>query len=598
MHNNEITTIINNFHLIRPGYLWLFLAFFIIFLIKFLLKILKKNQQNKLSDTSSWAQVCNKSILSTLYINNTQLNKNFNFLTFLIGTIFIIALSGPSWIKKDIPVYKNKNSWIIILSLAESMQKTDVTPSRLQRAKYKINDFLNYLHDDQLALIVYNKNAFDLIPLTNDKKTIAHILPSIDPLIMPTQGDNVDTGLARALKITSNLKLKKSSIILLTDSDANSQSLLVSKKLGDSQVPINIINFNKSSNKSADSLKELALLSKGSYQQLTNDDGDIKQIITHSKNTYKQYYEQDQNITETEVWYDMGPWVLLFTLPFILLYFSKSRNSISILFFLIIILAPGSNQLYAKNNLFSALWYNKQQINSQQIKTDHDKANNIDPNIFTNKNWKAIAAYNKQDYHNSEILLSNSHDPINLYNYANALAKQGKISEAIANYEKVLQLDPNNKDASFNKSLLEKYQDSKKTNDSQKKSPKKTRQDSSDNKDNQNTQNKSEQSQQNERQSDRNKQSDQKNSKQSSNQLANKSKNNHNSNPTPEQTAENNSFSDNKQPGQQQNTQNQLVKEQKQKDTKKWLDKIPDNPAIYLRNQLQYEYWNEQQNKE
>ena len=24
---------------------------------------------------------------------------------------------------------------------------------------------------------------------------------------------------------------------------------------------------------------------------------------------------------------------------------------------------------------------------------------------------------------------------------------------------------------------------------------------------------------------------------------------------------------------------------------KEWLDKIPDNPAIYLRNQLEYEYW-------
>ena len=66
--------------------------------------------------------------------------------------------------------------------------------------------------------------------------------------------------------------------------------------------------------------------------------------------------------------------------------------------------------------------------------------------------------YKNKNYNKSAELLKNQTDVNSVYNYANSLAQQGNIPEAIENYKKVLQSNPNHQDAKFNLSLLEKYQ--------------------------------------------------------------------------------------------------------------------------------------------
>ena len=588
----NINTITTTFHFIRPAYLYLLGLIVLIYIIKKIYAYIKSNNHSpfKTNVSDNWGQLCQAQILNYLYLKNNNTTKSKHPLLLAIITVLtIIALAGPTWSKHEIPLYQNKNSWIIALSLSETMLKTDITPSRLQRAKYKIQDFLNYLHDEQLALIVFSDKAFNLIPLTTDKKTVTHILPSVDPLIMPVSGNNIDAALTNSLDIIHNLKLKNTNLLILTDSNANSASLITAKKFHD--IPIHIINFNISKdNNFNNSLNELSTLSQGLYQNVSNNDEDLKNIINKANAAYQlsQQFELAKNLSNTAVWHDMGPYLLLLILPLLLVYLFRTHalsirqfNSISFCFLIVLaaLLHPTHN-IFAANNYWSKLWFNQQQLSAADL-ANPASTNQIDPKVFSSSKWQAAALYRNKQYDKSATLLANDSDITSQYNYANSLAQQGNVQEAINNYNKVLQANPNHPDAKYNKDLLENYLKQ------QNKQNQNSNQNQNNNQQDQNKNNPDNQNNQSAENSNSSKQDKNNSQKEQESHKPNDPKPDLNKNKTESTQAQKD------QPEQQQQTSQQQSKTDKE--TQQWLNKIPDNPAIYLRNQLQYEYWKEQQ---
>lgn len=636
-------------HFIRP--IALYLTFSIPIIIAF--KYLFINFQKYKNKPHGWNDLCSKEVLEHLYINNTEKISNSKYLSMIFTwLLIIIALAGPSLSKQEVEIHQNTNSWIIALSLAESMENTDIKPSRLERAKYKIKDFLSLINDQRLAFLVYTDTAFEIIPLTSDKKTIEHIIPSIEPLIMPTKGDDINSALITAKKLSNNLNLKNSNILILTDSKANSESLITAKELSKDHISVSIIDFNKYHvDTDNNSLQELANLSNGTYKIVSNNDADIKSVITSATQVYKSLYDSSKNQLKVTVWYDLGPWLLLFGLPlmFYSLFMNKSISIKNILYlftlknkklksakpgftilsnmfylvyfnilFLLFIYLCTSNNAYAQNsskntnsnnllnNSLDYLWLNKQQQAANKIKKNHD-VSTLESNIFNSKQWQAATEYRKNQYSKSEQILKNiidhdadiqNKDEVR-YNYANSLAMQGKIKEAIENYKQVLDKNPNYQDAKYNKELLEKYLQSQQ-NKSNNQNNNKDQQDKS-NKSNNNPEN-NQNNDQSQRQ-DPNRQSEPQKDQQDNQQQAD---NNTNQDKKQEEQLNSQKQANNEQQqiDDQKNNNNNVDNKQiaskqdkKQKDLDKWLDSIPDNPASYLRNQLYYEYWLDKQKK-
>lgn len=616
---------LNNFHFLRPEYLWLLGIVILLMIINLLIKLMGTHSNN-----NAWKKICNNEILQTLYLKNKDHNPNNKnyFSLYFIFICLVLALSGPTWIKQQTPVYQNKNSWIIALSLADSMLATDMSPSRLQRAKYKIKDFLNYLTDEQLGLIVFTNLAYDLIPITNDKKTIEHIVLSLDPLIMPVDGSNISSALTKAHKLTKNLNLKNINILLLTDDNANAQSLSMAKTLANNNISINIINFNKSKdNGFNNSLVELSNLSNGLYHEFSSDDQDLITIKDHADSKFKEIYQKDKSSQLTQVWQDMGPWLLLILLPFILLHFFLSKNYryYTLLLSIGVFLAwSPNNVLYASSqaelkssqpSLWQRFWRNNQQIAGEKLKQQINDYTN--PEVFSNPKWQAAAEYHNKNYKKSEEILQNLDLDSNFhtrYNYANSLAMQGKINEAVESYNKILANDTTNQDALFNKQLLEKYLKSREQNKNQEQNKDKTSDAKKDpgqdkNQEQNNNQNNKAQKQDkqksgtnDDKQTNDNKSANGDSTQESKKQQASKQQESKQKEPDtnnliPEaqyqqnQTKKNDKNADDQQ--QQTETSNAVAKNDPE--LEKWLNKIPDNPAIYLKNQLQYEYLLEQQ---
>ncbi|MCF6253660.1 MAG: hypothetical protein L3J38_02810, partial [Thiomicrorhabdus sp.] len=59
-----------------------------------------------------------------------------------IWLMAIIALAGPSTQSVEMPAQKNQQGTVIVLDLSLSMLADDLSPSRLDRVKYKITDLL------------------------------------------------------------------------------------------------------------------------------------------------------------------------------------------------------------------------------------------------------------------------------------------------------------------------------------------------------------------------------------------------------------------------------------------------------------------------
>ena len=74
--------------------------------------------------------------------------------------------------------------------------------------------------------------------------------------------------------------------------------------------------------------------------------------------------------------------------------------------------------------------------------------------LFENPEWAAVASYRAGDYDASAAALSGIDSAEAHYNRGNALAKNMQLAEAVAAYDRALELEPGHEDARYNRDLV------------------------------------------------------------------------------------------------------------------------------------------------
>lgn len=603
---------IQQFHLIRPYWL---LALFPLALCIWLYSRTQIHSRN-------WASVIDKRLLPHLLQGVTEQKKSKSVISlflplFLLGFLIIFALAGPAFEKRPQPVFKTQSALVILLDLSRSMDATDIKPSRLSRAHFKINDILNLRKEGQTALIAYAANAYTVSPLTDDADTIASQIPALETHIMPAQGSRLDIALDKALELFNNAGYTRGNILVITDSinsdDQQAINTLSSKNFKTSILAIGTAEgapiasknggFVKDSNGSivvpkldASSLKSAALSSGGKFSLLTSNDSDINHLLSSieiNRDAPKESQSEEEAVKfKTDTWHEEGPWLLLLVIPFAAYAFRKG-----LIFALLILILPLPQPVQAFG--WSDLWNN----NNQQGKTALQQGNvERAAELFNNPEWKSAAQYKAGEYQHSADLLNNIDTADANYNRGNALAKTGNMEEAINAYNRALEIDSQHEDAIFNKQLLEKAQQDKKD---QEKDSDKNKQDeqNSDSKDKQDQSESGEQSEnqdssQNDSQDDSQQQPQEKPDKDDKNNESdseNRQKNN-------EKKDASESEADQKNKEEKQATQPLAESEEtpdlEKQQTQQWLKKIPDDPGGLLRRKFKYQYSREKKQNE
>lgn len=470
------------FHFIRPE--WFIALPFIGLLLTLIVRRSKKNN-------SGWEAVCDPELLAFQLAQQSENNKKpeakpFQLLHWTVPLLFVIAtiaLAGPSWEKKEQPVFQQGNALVIILDLSLSMNAKDIKPSRLERAKLKLIDILKQKKEGQTALIAFAGDAHTVSPLTIDNKTIMSLLPALDSAIMPLSGTHLIDALSTAKELFKNAGFAQGDILLITDGIDPSQQNKLEKNIttlrkqgyhfsiigvgSQTGSPIPLPQkggFVKDqsgqivlSKLSPEPLKTLVKLGNGNYHKLSLDDSDFKAIIEHNLRIDKQAIEQNDHL---EQWVDAGAYLTLVLIPFALLGFRKGLLSIM----LIVFLAPylSMEPAYADekadkqwigqfNQKLSNGWDKFWSTPDQKGQKAFDSKNYQQAaQSFSNKNWKASAQYRAGEFAQALEQYSQSDDAKSLYNKGNTLANMQKFQDAADAYEQAIKKQPEFDSASKN----------------------------------------------------------------------------------------------------------------------------------------------------
>ncbi len=134
----------------------------------------------------------------------------------VVCVLLVIALAGPAWEKEPSPFGEDHSDLVIVLDVSASMQEKDVAPSRLELAKYKLQDLLAKRGGGRTALVVYAGSAHIAMPLTLDTQVFTPLLDAISPNIMPREGKF----LSKAIPLVEQLSRESLAMTVLVVSDA------------------------------------------------------------------------------------------------------------------------------------------------------------------------------------------------------------------------------------------------------------------------------------------------------------------------------------------------------------------------------------------
>jgi len=144
--------------------------------------------------------------------------------------LLILALMGPVFGlgKKSIQVIGKDIFWAIDVS--DSMNATDVSPTRLEKAKYKAKIILDSLKTDRMGIIFFGNEAYLQTPLTLDKNALNIFFQSINSQLISQHSSNIYAPLKMAFdrfrleNETRNDKFAKI-LVLITDGEHHGESL-------------------------------------------------------------------------------------------------------------------------------------------------------------------------------------------------------------------------------------------------------------------------------------------------------------------------------------------------------------------------------------
>lgn len=171
----------------------------------------------------------------------TQLNKlihsdenHLKSLALILTAVFflVLALANPQWGLKKEKVKVDKSDIFIALDISNSMNATDISPSRLEKAKKFVSQFIQTRKGDQIGLILFAGGAYLQMPLTSDYAGSELFVKSANTDMAGTQGTAIGPAIDLAMRSIKE-KNQRALIILSDGEDHDEEALDMAKKAKD-----------------------------------------------------------------------------------------------------------------------------------------------------------------------------------------------------------------------------------------------------------------------------------------------------------------------------------------------------------------------------
>ena len=381
------------------------------------------------------------------------------------AALAILALAGPAWERLPEPVAERTDGLVVVLDVSMSMLAEDVAPSRMARARHKLADLLGQRQEGLTALVAYAGDAHVVTPLTDDTRTIANLVGALHPTMMPVQGSRPGAALELARQLYRNAGMDQGRVLLITDAvervrditDHATPSFPVSilgvgTTIG-APIPVRVPGRPPQLLRAADGsvvqvrldaahLSEVAEASHGRYRSLGIGGDDIADLLATPLPTSA---ESRQTEHEFDIWRDAGHWLLLPLAVLVLAGFR--RGALAAVPVLVTVGAMLGSQPASAD-----FWERPDQRAHRLLREgDAERA----AGIFEHRGWRAVARYRSSDYTGAVQDFAADSTPTGRFNLGNALARAGRLQEAVIAFDAVLAAAPGHEDAAHNKALVE-----------------------------------------------------------------------------------------------------------------------------------------------
>lgn len=421
------TQFLTDFHFLRP---WLLLLWLLPLALQF---AVFKNK----TFVSSWEKVCDAKLLQFLRIKADNNAYSVSKFLILAGLFFsVLAAAGPSWQKQEQTVLTQTKPLMILLNLSSDMQQTDATPNRLVRAKIEMADLLKNLPDVESGLVVYTAEPFLISPLSADPQLIVNLLPAIDFDIMPLNGDRLDRAISLAAEKIKAAGYTSGNLVVFSAAAGMNFDLAVAaaKKAAASGIKVNTVNM-----AAGDSPKLQQIAHAGQGAAVEGSRGMARLLNDLRMDRGKDWQNSDNQM---QIWQDFGYYFLIVPLLCCLYFF---RKGLLVLLFVVCLSSTASAGFFLNDNQEAMRLYNQGKYQQAAEK-------------FKDRPWRGSSLYKNGDYAQAAEFFSGNDDVEMLYNYGNALAKNGQLEEAVKAYEEVLQKNAEHEDAKFNLEYIKQQQ--------------------------------------------------------------------------------------------------------------------------------------------
>jgi Ca-activated chloride channel family protein len=297
------------FHFLRPYWLLCFIptTLFCVYFFK------------RAQACHAWRHICDPHLLPHLIKTKKKTQYNSSWMLFLSLIFCILSLAGPAFVKLPAPIYQYQKAHVLVLDLSNTMLANDISPSRLQRAKFKLRDLFRNHYTGQVALIVYTGEPFVVSPLTDDGKTIDALTESLTPDIMPIGGNRLDSALLEAKKLIQRAGFKNGSVLVLTSETPSPMAIESAEILAKHHIATSILPMLRK--KQVNTLyTEFATAGRGEVVHFTETSDDIQRWLSASENHPTLKTTQEDTIPK---WRDDGRWFLIPAMLFILPLFRR-----------------------------------------------------------------------------------------------------------------------------------------------------------------------------------------------------------------------------------------------------------------------------------
>lgn len=378
-----------------------------------------------------------------------------------------IALAGPRWSFREIETFSKDQSVVLLLDLSESMNAPDVRPTRLVRAKQKIEDLLNLSKGVKIGLVAFAADPHMIAPLTEDKETIRYLLPSLETDLVYVQGSRLSTAFDMAEGMLETEPGRNKAILVLSDGGFEDPSAMASaKKLGEKGVMVytmgigskegaplkdregNVVKKNGVpilSRLEKDKLQEISSLGKGRYLEIQGVDQEESLLLEELKKRSESHLNWGK---KNRIWDEYFYLFLLPAVPFFLWWFRKG----CVLLALLGIFLPGIDlQASSLQDLFK----NSEELGKKAMESGEFEAAAAH---FKDPYRAGVAYYKAGKFQEAEqMFLSSSRPEVAaqaLYNLGNTYVQQQKWNEAVKAYEEALNKQPDYQEAHENLQLV------------------------------------------------------------------------------------------------------------------------------------------------